>query len=109
MANSEEVSWGQLIKTAISVLEQEVPKVQISTIKMNEIGVVPREFFPFRDNTFLMSTEKLSESGLYTPKINLIDGISRAYHWYQKQHRLPNYDKMPKVDYVIDSTKVNKI
>lgn len=104
LANSEQVSWGQLIKTAISVLEQEVPKVQISTTKMNEIGVVPREFFPFRDNTFLMSTEKLKNSGLYSPKINLKDGLIKTYQWYMHKEILPNYQRMQKVDYVLNST-----
>ncbi|WLD92847.1 NAD-dependent epimerase/dehydratase family protein [Alkalihalobacillus sp. AL-G] len=105
LAYPEDISWRQLIKIAASVIEQEVPSVRISTTKMNEIDVVPREFFPFRDCSFLMSIEKLKNSGLYSPKINLRNGMLKAYQWYQGKQKLPQYRKMPKVDYVIENTK----
>ncbi|MCF6409544.1 NAD-dependent epimerase/dehydratase family protein [Pseudalkalibacillus salsuginis] len=100
VAYPEKVSWQDYLKVAMSVMDKEVPMVPISVNEMEQMKVSPRDFFPFRNDTFLMSTEKIENSGLHTPSINLSSGILRSYQWYKRQKNLPLYLKLTKVDYV---------
>lgn len=94
VTNSEIVTWQQLVETVINVMDK---KVNIRKINDKKINIGTREYFPFRNVTYLLDTQKLQIHGLYVPKINLFEGISLSYKWY--------YDARPKVK----DPKMNKI
>lgn len=82
VTHHEMVSWESLCETAMEAVGREI---EIKKINCEDIGVNTRSFFPFRDVTYLLSIEKLKKDGLYAPKINLREGLEKAYNWYSTE------------------------
>lgn len=103
----EQVSWFELVKIASGVLNKSANIITVPSAKIKDLNISVRDFFPFRDITYLLSTEKLQNSGLHVPQINLSDGLQRAYHWYQNEKPVFNNKGMKKLDLIVTQTHSN--
>lgn len=98
VTNPSIITWEKLIKTCGEVTRKET---NIKKINTNEVMHPTRNFFPYRDVTYLLDTKKLVDDHLYVPQITLNEGLKRTYSWYEK-HKPQVVDvKMNKVDDVI--------
>ncbi len=70
-------------------------------IEIKEIEV--RSFFLFRDLTYLFAIEGLIEDGLYTPEINLKEGLAKAYKYYCQEDSKLSDPKMNQIEFVINN------
>lgn len=98
VTHREQITWKHLVKTSLKVMDK---KIKIHEIDYKTMGIKPRQFFPFRDVTYLLNTEKLEKHGLYIPKINLEEGLIRSYKWYISEKPQLQDLKMDKMDFVI--------
>ncbi|WP_162300609.1 NAD-dependent epimerase/dehydratase family protein [Anaerosacchariphilus polymeriproducens] len=97
VTHPEEISWESLVKTAASVVGTEA-KIK----KVNYVGKLkPREFFPFRDYTYLLSIDKLKEYNVSTPEIDLKKGLELSYNWIIDEKWRISDEIMCKVEEVI--------
>jgi len=91
------VTWQQLVETAMKVVNREVTIKKVDNEKVNV-----REYFPFRNVTYLLDTKKAEKDGLYMPQIDLSDGFELAYKWYCNTKPEVKDAKMNKIDLVLD-------
>lgn len=98
VTNPETISWSQLVKTAARVAGVN------ENIKLVPNGKVEnsREYFPFRNCSYLLSIDKLIRDGLFTPNINIFEGLKKSYDWYINENPKLKDDKMKKIEYVLD-------
>ncbi|WP_170061447.1 NAD-dependent epimerase/dehydratase family protein [Rummeliibacillus pycnus] len=88
ITNSEIFTWKELIQTFKLVTNKEVPEISITQTEMDQLAINSREFFPFRDVTYLLDIQKLIDFGLSTPTISLKEGLERSYNWF-KSKKIP--------------------
>ena len=100
LTHPEKVSWEYLIETVMGVVGKEI---ELKKIDYDNLGVEVRRFFPFRDVTYLLSIERLEEDELYIPKINLREGLEKAYNWYCEGNIKVEDLKMNKIEFVLNS------
>ncbi|OCL26610.1 epimerase [Orenia metallireducens] len=100
LTHPEKVSWECLVETAMEVVGKEIG---IKKVDYDDLGVNVRRFFPFRDVTYLLSIEKLEEDDLYIPKINLREGLRKAYNWYCEEKPEVEDPKISKIKFVLNS------
>jgi nucleoside-diphosphate-sugar epimerase len=93
------ITWQQFVETAEKVVNR---KVRIKKIESMKVKIGVREYFPFRNVTYLLDTKKAEKDGLYTPQIDLFKGVELAYKWYCKAKPKVKDDKMNKMDLVLD-------
>jgi nucleoside-diphosphate-sugar epimerase len=101
LTHSEIVTWRELVQTAMEIAETKVEIKKVKYSDMEQMGIVSKQFFPFRDVTYLMDINKLREDNLYVPEINLKQGLKKAFHWYQTQNFLEPLHGMTKIDEVL--------
>jgi nucleoside-diphosphate-sugar epimerase len=99
----EDVSWEQLLASA----EKAVGKT-INSIEVDE-GLLDQEmrtihYFPYLNFMYKLGTEKLLNSGLYTPSISLEEGMKRAYRYFQEERPVFD-DSLMKVEEVLKVVK----
>jgi nucleoside-diphosphate-sugar epimerase len=93
VTNPEMISWHQWAENAMDALGKHVPVKAVPYIgKMN-----PREFFPFRDCTYLLGIKKLIDYQIPLPSTTWRKGWNLTYR-YQKQN--PTYCCDPKMNRV---------
>jgi nucleoside-diphosphate-sugar epimerase len=97
VTHSELVTWQQLVETAMKVVNR---KINIKIVDSEKINI--REYFPFRNVTYLLDTKKAKEDGLYIPQIDLFEGLQLAYNWYCNAKSEVKDVKMNKIDLVLD-------
>ncbi|MGL4762449.1 MAG: NAD-dependent epimerase/dehydratase family protein [Sarcina sp.] len=97
LTHTQEVSWEELISVAkvVTNSSSNIKKVNVDTAK------VSREYFPFRDCTYLLSVNKSIKDGLYIPKVDLLEGLKLSYEWYLKEQPKLNDARMIKVEEVL--------
>ena len=93
----EIVTWQQLVKTAMKVVNREVTIKKVDNEKVNV-----REYFPFRNVTYLLVTKKSEEDSLYMPQIDLFEGLELSYKWYCSAKPEVKDANMNKVDLVLE-------
>lgn len=93
------VTWQQLVETTMKVVNR---KVNINKVDSEKVDISVREYFPFRNVTYLLDTEKAQKYGLYMPKIDLFKGVELAYKWYCNAEPEVKDAKMNKIDLVLD-------
>lgn len=92
-AGPEPVSWREWVMAAAKAMDQPATIKEIG----EEDGFMDREYFPFRNRPYVLSGEKLGQSRLYQPVIDLETGMKLAYEWYQKMPPMEMDVKMCRV------------
>jgi nucleoside-diphosphate-sugar epimerase len=100
VTHSHIVTWQQLVETTMKVVNR---KVNIKKVDSEKVNISTREYFPFRNVTYLLDTKKAEEDGLYMPQIDLFEGLELAYKWYCNDKPEIKDTKMNKVDLVLVS------
>ncbi|MFJ8260624.1 NAD-dependent epimerase/dehydratase family protein [Rummeliibacillus sp. NPDC094406] len=103
ITNPEIFTWKQLIQTFKEVTNREGEVISISQSDMERLEVTSKEFFPFRDVTYLLDIQKLQEFGLPTPTISLRAGLERSFKWFTGQNIPRQYHLFNSLDKVISS------
>lgn len=98
VTNSQAVSWEQLVQTAMKAANKKVNMKKVDSQKLN-INV--RQYFPFRNVTYLLDTKKSEKNGLYVPQIDLAEGLQLAYKWYCDAKPQVKDARMNKIDTVL--------
>lgn len=104
LAHRETITWKSLMSTfkKITNSPSKIKEVEQKFLTENEIG--SKQFFPFRDVSYLMDTTKLTNDGLPTPAINLEKGLERSYKWFKQQRDfVPPRHSMNKVDFILNA------
>ncbi|MCY6960231.1 NAD-dependent epimerase/dehydratase family protein [Clostridium brassicae] len=99
ITHSQIVTWQQLVETAMKVVNR---KVNIKKVDSEKINISVREYFPFRNLTYLLDTKKAEKDGLYMPKIDLFEGLKLSYKWYCNVKPEVRDAKMNKINLVLD-------
>ena len=99
ITHPEIVTWQKLVETTMKVVNR---KVNIKKVDSEKINIIPREYFPFRNVTYLLDTKKALDDGLYMPQIDLFEGLQLAYNWYCKAKPEIKDATMNKIDLVLD-------
>lgn len=98
VTNPEIITWSQYVNLAMAVTKKDVNIRYI----YESAAVNTREYFPFRNCTYLLDISKLKKDNLYIPKINLLEGLGISYKWYlEKQPKLED-KRMNKIEYVLN-------
>lgn len=94
VTHPEKITWEKLVKIAGDAVG-----IEAKIKKVNYHGKLkPREFFPFRDYTYLLSTDKLEQYNISVPGTNLRSGLERSYKWFLKDDCKREDKKMCKVE-----------
>lgn len=99
VTHSEIVTWQQLVEMTMKVMNK---KVNIKKVDSEKANISVREYFPFRNVTYLLDTKKAEKDGLYMPQIGLFDGLQLSYKWYCDTKPKVKDSKMNKIDLVLD-------
>jgi nucleoside-diphosphate-sugar epimerase len=91
----EEIRWEELV-LACGKAAGLAPIIK--EIDINKITCNTREYFPFRDITYLLNPIHLKEDGLFVPEITLDVGLKRSFEWYQDEKPQLCDPRMSKVD-----------
>lgn len=62
---------------------------------------IDRDFFPYRDTTYILDVEKSKKFGVYIPKTSLVDGLRKTYQWYKESSYEFKDERMNKVEEVL--------
>lgn len=100
ITHSEIITWQQLVEITMKVMNKKVNIKEIDTEKLN---IHVRQFFPFRNVTYLLDTNKSKRDGLYSPEVNLVEGIKKTYKWYCDTNPHVKDVRMDKMDYVLNT------
>ena len=93
-ANPQPVGWRELVEAAGAALGR---SARIQPVEYRG-RMEAREFFPFRDCTYLLDMGKLERLGLGMPKTDLAEGMRRACEWWRQTRPELVDAKMARVD-----------
>lgn len=92
-AHPEPVGWGDLVRAAAAATDVE-PRI----VPVDYRGAMEaREFFPFRDQAYLLDAGKAARFGLAKPSVALAEGMRSAYAWYCRERPRLADPKMTRV------------
>lgn len=92
--NPRPASWEDLVRAAAAAVGVE-PRIR----QVDYRGVMePREFFPFRNCTYLLDTGKSERFGLERPATALYEGMRKSYTWYRACRPRLSDPKMTRVE-----------
>ena len=93
-AHPEAVGWDRLVRAAAAAVGVE------PCIAPVEAGndLEAREFFPFRDQTYLLDVGKAARFGLTQPSVALAEGMRSAYTWYRRERPCLADPKMARIE-----------
>lgn len=103
ITNPEIYTWQELIEVFKDVTKTEVPTIPLLERDLDSLGVDSRDFFPFRDITYLLDIQKLRDFGLPTPEISLNEGINKSFNWFKHQEIERQYHLLNNLNKVISS------
>jgi nucleoside-diphosphate-sugar epimerase len=75
ITHPEIITWNKLVNAAMEVTKK---AVNIKAVNSNKVKS-SREYFPFRDCTYLLHTNKCINDNLYMPNIDILEGLARSY------------------------------
>jgi len=104
ITHPDRVSWRKLIQTTSDVINKEAHIIEANNVALD---IQDREFFPFRNVTYMLSIEKLIRDGLYVPKIELTDGLKLALEDYNRNFHACLDKRMNKIEYVIEKASTS--
>ncbi|WBW96727.1 NAD-dependent epimerase/dehydratase family protein [Oceanirhabdus sp. W0125-5] len=98
------ISWYDLVEAAIETVDKKIEIVKVSKTFMDKLNIkISRQFFPFRDVTYMLDIERLKEDGLYSPAITLKDGLKRAFKWYNDKNPDIKDLRMDKMELILEN------
>jgi len=77
-------------------------EVKIKPVNGEKLNINTREYFPFRDVTYILGTKKAEDHGLYMPSLDLAKGMQLAYKHYCNTKPVLKDLRMNKVDLVLE-------
>ncbi|WP_080797451.1 NAD-dependent epimerase/dehydratase family protein [Arabiibacter massiliensis] len=80
-AHPEPVGWDGLVRAAAAAVGVEPRIVPVDACGAMEA----REFFPFRDQTYLLDVGKAARFGLAQPRIALAEGMRSSWEWFRRE------------------------
>ncbi|WP_367613793.1 NAD-dependent epimerase/dehydratase family protein [Heyndrickxia ginsengihumi] len=86
LTHPREFDWIEFVEIVQRVVSKRTKILGISQEDMEELDVLPRKFFPFRDITYLMNINKLKEHNLLQPCIDIEEGLQLSFEWFLKQN-----------------------
>lgn len=98
VTHPEIVTWNYLVKTTMGIVNKKVNTIEVDEEKEN---INTREYFPFRNVTYLLDTKKAEEHGLYMPKLTISEGMVLAYNYYSKNKSILKDIRMDKIELVL--------
>jgi nucleoside-diphosphate-sugar epimerase len=103
ITHPEIISWQQLVETSMEVVDSRSEILKVSKDLLDKLNIKnSREFFPFRDVTYMLDIQKLKQDGIYSPTISLKEGLKKSFRWYNdKKHNIKDL-KMNKIDLILD-------
>lgn len=96
------ITWRTLVKTTMEIVKKSVDIIEVDEKKEN---INTREYFPFRNVTYLLDTKKSEEHGLYMPNLTLGNGMALAFNYYCKTKPELKDVRMNKIEVVLNSMK----
>ena len=104
ITHTEIISWNYLVETAMEAADGETEIVKVSKSCMDKLNIkISREFFPFRDVTYMLDIQKLKDDGLHSPTISLKEGLKKAFRWYcDKNHVNKDLRMIKKIELVLE-------
>lgn len=92
------ITWNTLVNIVMGVVNKKVNTVEVDEEREN---INTREYFPFRNVTYLLDTKKSEEHGLYMPKLNLSEGLGITFNYYCKNKPKLKDARMNKLELVL--------
>lgn len=105
LTNNEIVTWNKFVSTIEEVSGNKINRKYVSEELMKKNDLKDRDFFPFRDNIYLLDISKLFQFNVHVPSISLKEGLIKTYNWYIKDNPSFKNKKMEKIKDVI--TQIN--
>ncbi|EQB87666.1 nucleoside-diphosphate-sugar epimerase [Clostridium punense] len=102
VTHTDIITWNTLVNIVMGVVNKKVNTVEVDEEKEN---INTREYFPFRNVTYVLDTKKAEEHGLYMPKLTLPEGMELAYNYYYKNKPKLKDIRMNKIEAVLNSMK----
>lgn len=94
VTHPEELQWSDMINKIAKVMECSVDIRNIDYTNKMEV----REFFPYRNCTYLLDTKKLRQYNVWIPDVDFEQGIRKTYEWYLKEKPQLTDLKMKKIE-----------
>lgn len=88
LTHRRQYSWREILNICSEVVGEKAVIREISSQQCENLGISVRNFFPFRDITYLLSSEKLRSHGFHDSSTDLHDGLRKTFAWYL--HNLPS-------------------
>lgn len=82
LTHQHQYSWREILNIFGEIVGERVFIREISSQQHENLGIPVRSFFPFRDITYLLSSEKLLSHGFHDISTDLYDGLSKTFAWY---------------------------
>jgi nucleoside-diphosphate-sugar epimerase len=103
----EPVTFIEWINAIEKVMHKKARIKIIPKEKLNKLNINAREFFPFRDVSLLLNTEKLKTYDLFYPKISLDKGLTLTYNEFLKSKPKLFDPRMNKIEDVLSEENEN--
>lgn len=102
VTHADIITWNNLVNIVMRIVNKKVNIIEVDEEKEN---INTREYFPFRNVTYLLDTKKLEEHGLYMPNLTLGNGMELAFNYYCKTKPQLKDIRMNKIEAVLNSMK----
>lgn len=97
----DSITWNKLILTIEKIVNRKANTIEIDESLLCDLNIVTRNYFPFRNVTYLLDYQKLLHDRLYVPKVNLYTGLNWAYQYYKDVQPVIYDQAMKNIDDVI--------
>ncbi|MDF2792242.1 MAG: RNA-binding protein [Neobacillus sp.] len=94
LTHPSELEWIEFVETIQKIVSKQTTILSVSQEDMNNLNITSRQFFPFRDITYLMDINKLKEHNLILPRINIEEGLQASFDWFLQQNVKEQFDCM---------------
>lgn len=91
-------TWEELLKECSKVIGE---PALIKIVKDKDCEV--RRYFPFRNVTYMLGIQKLTNDRLYVPRTTIHEGLANTYKWYKANNIKLKDNKMNMIDEIIFS------
>lgn len=100
LTHPREFEWKEYVEEIQKIVSKHTTIFSLSQGDMNNLNVIPRQFFPFRDVTYLMNINKLKEHNLLLPRIDIDEGLQESFDWFLQQNAKEQFNSMRELERV---------